>query len=404
MSMITWTKRENNVNAVIFVHGLKGGQETWSYDEKTSFPSLLAADPQFSDRFDVGCFNYFTTFTSTYGVNKSLFQRFFKSRKSVRKNLPISEIAELLRTEFEVNLDTYEKVIIVAHSMGGLIAKACILGHLEERQATPVKGFISLAVPHAGAKIANIGSFLSSNLQLSDLSVLSDAVHKLSSDWLHSTTPPPPTKYIYGAHDIFVDKKSALAIEALKKDSTAVDEDHTGICKPKSCDENVYKAVAKYILEFESKCKPPLAIKDFQDNHQYDDHFFVLKLVIADVHEAIAGNAKGYFFNAEEARKVFTSDHHKNLLSALYGKVKEVYKQEFEHHIANKTTPDQFVQGVHARIMSEDNGYLKTILAELDGVHKKGMIHQLANAADISVVWSSNTKISDLAIIGDNEP
>lgn len=74
MSMITWTKRDNNANAVIFVHGLKGGQETWSYDEKTSFPSLLAADRNISDHFDIGCFNYFTTFTTTYGANKAFFK------------------------------------------------------------------------------------------------------------------------------------------------------------------------------------------------------------------------------------------------------------------------------------------------------------------------------------------
>ena len=119
-------------------------------------------------------------------------------------------------------------------------------------------------------------------------------------------------------------------------------------------------------------------------------------MVIADVHEAITGNAKGYFFNAEEARKVFTSDHDKKLLTTLYSKVNEVYRQEFEHHIANHSTPDQFVQRVHAKIMSEDNGYLKTLLAELDGVHKKGMIHQLANKEDTAVVWSSDTKLEDL--------
>ncbi|WP_256818760.1 ABC-three component system protein [Pseudomonas putida] len=396
MSMITWTKRENKKNAVIFVHGLKGGQETWSYDETTSFPSLLASDPKLEGRFDVGCFNYFTTFTNTYGVNKSIFQRLFRSRKSVRKNLPITEIAQLLRTEFAVHLGEYEQVFIIAHSMGGLVSKACILEQLGENQSTPVKGFISLAVPHTGAKIASMASFLSSNVQLEDLSVLSDAVYQLSSDWVNSVTPPPPTRYIYGAHDLFVDKKSALAIEALKKDSKAVDEDHIGISKPKSHTETVYMLVAQSILEFESRYKPPLAIQEFQDTKQYDDHFFVLKMVIADVHEAITGNAKGYFFNAEEARKVFTSDHDKKLLTTLYSKVNEVYRQEFEHHIANHSTPDQFVQRVHAKIMSEDNGYLKTLLAELDGVHKKGMIHQLANKEDTAVVWSSDTKLEDL--------
>ncbi|EPZ6036695.1 ABC-three component system protein [Pseudomonas aeruginosa] len=395
MSMITWVKKENNSSAVIFVHGLKGGQETWSFNEGTSFPSLLASEPQLAGRFDIGCFNYFTTFTNTYGVSKSFFDRIFGSRKSIRKNLPIAEIAQLLRTEFEVNLSDYEKVVVIAHSMGGLVSKACILSHLEETQATAVKGFISLAVPHAGAKIANIASFLSSNVQLADLNVLSDAVYQLSRDWVNATTPPP-AKYIYGAHDKIVDKKSALAIESLKKDSIAVDEDHTSICKPKSHNETVYKAVVKYILEFEALYKPPLIVRDFQDNNQYDDHFFVLKMVLADVHESITGHAKGYYFNAEEARKLFTSDRDKKLLGVLYGKVKEVYRQEFEHHIANKTTPDQFVQRVHARIMAEDSAYLKTVLAELDGVHKKGMIHQLANKADASVVWSSDTKLDDI--------
>lgn len=395
MSMITWVKKENKPNAVIFVHGLKGGQETWSFNENISFPKFLADDPQLSDRYDIGCFNYFTTFTTTYGVAKGIFARLFKSRKSIRTNLPITEIAQLLRTEFEVNLSEYEKVMIIAHSMGGLVSKACILGQLEETQTTAVRGFISLAVPHTGAKIAEMGSFLSSNVQLADLSVLSDAVYQLSRDWVNATTPPP-TKYIYGAHDKYVDKKSALAIESLKKDSRAVDEDHISICKPKSQHETIYKAVVKYILEFESNCKTPLTIKDFKDDKQYDDQFFVLKMVIADVHESIAGNAKGYYFNAEEARKLFTSDHDKKLLGVLYGKVKEIYRQEHEHHIANKTTPDQFVQRVHAKIMSEDGSYLKTLLSELDGIHKKGMIHQLANKEDTDVVWSSNTTIEDI--------
>jgi pimeloyl-ACP methyl ester carboxylesterase len=395
MSMIDWVKRENKPNVILFVHGLNGGLETWSHDEKTSFPEMLASEPQLAEHYDIACFNYFTTFTNTYGTSKSLFSRIFGSLNKLRKNLPITELAQLLRTEFEVNLSDYERVIIIAHSMGGLISKACILGHLEETQATVVKGFISLAVPHSGAKIANIGSLISSNVQLKDLGVLSDAVDQLSRDWLNATNPPP-AKYIYAAHDLVVDKKSALAIESQKKDSIAVDEDHFSICKPKDQNETVYKAVLKYIIEFNSVYKEPLLVQKFEDNNQYNDHFFVLKMVIAEVHEAITGHAKGYFFNAEEARKIFTSDHDKKLLGMLYIKVKEVYQQEYEYHIANTTTPDQFVSSVHSKIMSEDNGYLKSLLTELDSVHKKGMIHQLANKGDTNVVWSSNTKLDAL--------
>lgn len=395
MSLVHWIKQENKPNLVLFVHGLKGGQETWEYNENVSFPGMLASDPQLVDRYDVGCFNYFTTFTTTYGVSKSVFYRLFRSMKKIRKNLPISELAELLRTEFEVNLDGYDRVIIIAHSMGGLVTKACILGHLLEKQETSVKGFISLAVPHSGAKIANIGSFVSSNVQIEDLGVLSDAVDQLSRSWLNACNPPP-TKYIYGAHDPFVDKKSALAIESQRKDSIAVDEDHSSICKPRSQSETIYKAVVKYIIELESMWKEPLTVREFQDNNQYDDHYFVLKMVIAEVHEAITGHAKGYFFNAEEARKLFTSDNDKKLLKILYAKVKEVYQQEYENHIANETTPDQLVRSVHSKIMSEDEGYLKTALTELDGIHKKGMIHQLANKGDATIVWSRDTKLEDI--------
>ncbi len=39
--------------------------------------------------------------------------------------------------------------------------------------------------------------------------VLSDAVYQLSKDWVNATATPP-TKYIYGTHDKYVDKKSAL--------------------------------------------------------------------------------------------------------------------------------------------------------------------------------------------------
>lgn len=393
--MITWVNLENKPNAIIFVHGLKGGQETWSHDATTSFPQMLALDPQLSDRYDVGCFNYFTTFTTTYGVSKSLFSRIFGSLRKLRKNLPITELAELLRTEFEVNLSNYEKVIVIAHSMGGLISKACILSHLNETQSTPVTGFISLAVPHAGAKIANIGALISSNVQLGDLSPLSDAIDQLSRDWLNSINPPP-AKYIYASHDLVVDKKSALAVESQKKDSSAVDEDHFSICKPKNQDETVYKAVVKYILEFESLKKDPLTIQEFEDNNQYDGHFFVLKMIIAEVHEAITSHAKGYFFNAEEARKLFTSDHDKKLLGELYKKVRNVYQQEYEFHIANKTTTDQLVSSVHSKIMSEDDSYLKTLLSDMDSVHKKGMIHQLADKNDTSIVWSATTTIEDL--------
>jgi len=353
---------------------------------------MLAQDALLLGRFDVACFNYFTNFTNTYGLSKSIFSRIFRSINKIKSHLPIQELGGLLKAEMEVHLSDYRNIYLIAHSMGGLVSKACILKQFEESEMSPVSCFISLAVPHSGAKLANFGSLISSNVQLGDLSLMSNAVDQLGRSWL-SLGAPPYSKYIYATHDLFVDKKSAVPIGCKSKDSLPVDEDHGSICKPTDPNQTVYKAVVRYILECEAGLKPPLQIKKFIDEKQYDDHCFFLKMIIADVHQVISGHAKGYFFNAEEARKIFTSDHDREVLSFLYERIQSIYEQEYQYHIAHNTTSDIFVEKVHRRIYEERDGYLKSALGELTDNHKKGMLHQLADKLDLSVVWDPSTTL-----------
>ena len=398
MSMLEWVKKEKNPNLILFIHGLNGGIDTWSYSEEISFPSLIATNKSMQSAYDIACFNYFSTLTNTYGNAKSWAKRLFSSLKKKQKNLPVDEIAELLRTELEVNLSDYENIIFVAHSMGGLIAKACILKQLEEEQVSSVKGFISLAVPHSGAKIANIGGLISKNVQLDDLGVLSNTIDDLSRKWLH-TPNTPKTKYIYAANDSYVDKKSALAIDSIKKDSRAVDEDHSSICKPMDTEQTIYKAVLKDIADFEEYFSSTLPLENFIDNNQFDTQFFVIKMVLADIHESIQGHAKEYFYNAELARKIFTSDADREKLGRLYKKIKHMYQEELERHISEATTSDKLISSVHSRIMSEDKLYLNELLNSIDSIHKKGMLHQLANKADGTILWSLDTCLNELSNI-----
>ncbi|WP_334180670.1 ABC-three component system protein [Pseudomonas nitroreducens] len=394
MSMVEWVRREKSQNLVVFVHGLTGGMGTWAYDERVSFPSLLMEDPRI-DGFDIACFNYFTTFTNIYGISKSFIGRMFGSLKSFRKNLPIEEIGELLKTEFSVNFSKYKKIIIIAHSMGGLISKYCILQQIENEGRTPVTGFISLAVPHQGAKAASIASLISKNAHVGDLQVLSEAIDKLNRSWSQSTIKPE-VKYIYGAHDIIVEKNSAIPTDTPKADAVAVNEDHIGICKPKDCEQTIYVAVVNFIEDLAIKSAGQLEIKEFIDNQQYDDQFFVLKLILAEVGEVLTGSAKEYFFNAEEARKIFSSDHDRELLQKLYEDIRTLYRLEYEYHVANNTTTTQLVQTVHKKIFDAQDGYLKTTLSQLRDSHKMGMIHQLANKPDTRVVWSEATTVEAL--------
>lgn len=390
--MLDWVKKEDHSNLILFVHGLKGGVETWRHSPEVSFPDMLGTNPKLSENFDIACFKYFTSFTTTYGVSKSVWGKIFGSFNKIRGNLPIQELGQLLQGEIDVHLSGYKGIYIIAHSMGGLVAKACILKQIEELDHSLVKCFISLAVPHGGAKAANLASLISSNVQVGDLGVMSSAVDKLGRDWLELHNPPY-TKYIYASHDPVVDKKSALPFGSKTKDCLAVDEDHTSICKPANADQTVYKAVVRYIVECESQCKPPLQVKKFVDEKQYDDHYFFLKMILADVHQVIAGHAKGYFFNAEAARKIFTSEYDQERLSELYETIRSIYQQEYQYHVAHGTSSNVFIEAVHRRIYEERDGYLKTVLAGLTDGHKKGMLHQLADALDLSVVWSEDTSI-----------
>lgn len=393
MSMLRWVKRDNKTNLIIFIHGLKGGVETWSYDEKTSFPELLKSQRECSSAFDIACFDYFTTFTETYAKTKSLFRSLFSSFKTKETNLPIEEISELLKTE--IALTDYDNIILIAHSMGGLVAKSCILKQIEESHNSNIKGLISLAVPHSGAHIANIGSIVSSNVQLKDLSVLSDTTDKLNRQWIQ-TPNTPSTKYIYASHDKYVDKKSALAIDALKKDSMAVNADHSSICKPKDVDESIFKAVIKHIETIKANFKSQLPLQPLVESDSYSNQYFVIKMAIADIHHQIQGNAKEYFYNAELARKVFTSESDRKKLAQLYSKIRHLYKEELEIHIADGTIADKFITSVHQRITDEDERMLSQILGGLDTVHKKGMLHQLSNKLDTDIIWEKNTSVSQI--------
>jgi pimeloyl-ACP methyl ester carboxylesterase len=394
MSMLQWVQNERKPNLVLFIHGLKGGVDTWAHDNGTSLPGLLSEDKEINELFDIAYFNYFSTFTNTYGVAKSIWNKLWGTKKAP-KNLPITEIAQLLKTEFTISLIDYQSIIVVAHSMGGLITKSCILSQLEESNTTPINGFVSLAVPHSGAIKANLASSLvTSNIQISDISVLSDPIDEITRKWMASPLRPN-TKYIYGAYDNIVDKKSALSYDATSKNSFAVNEDHISISKPKDKDQTVFKIVKKGIMSL-IKTNNSLTIETLENQDEFNSEYFVLKLIIADVHNKITRHAKGYFYNAEFARKIFTSDREKKELEKLYSQIKNIYEEEFENHIANKTTSDQLVSAVHQKISQEDQTYLKTFLNNMDNIHKKGMLHQIANNANDTILWSADTNFEDL--------
>jgi pimeloyl-ACP methyl ester carboxylesterase len=121
---------------ILFVHGWRGDpEETWQ-----RFPQLVAGDARFSDSADVLAINY-----PTY---------------IARRNLTIAEVADWINKEGAAeNLwSKYKKIAIVAHSMGGLVARDLAL---LRRGLTPsVTVLVEIATPHQGADPYRVESAL----------------------------------------------------------------------------------------------------------------------------------------------------------------------------------------------------------------------------------------------------
>jgi triacylglycerol esterase/lipase EstA (alpha/beta hydrolase family) len=89
---------------LIFIHGLTGnGKDTWG-----NFPSLIEKDARLGETFDVKHFEYTT----------KKFDLPFTDKSS-----PIHHLAETLEGKINNNYREYKNIILICHSMGGLIAR-----------------------------------------------------------------------------------------------------------------------------------------------------------------------------------------------------------------------------------------------------------------------------------------
>ncbi|ELP1304951.1 ABC-three component system protein [Pseudomonas aeruginosa] len=400
--MIEFISQNNKKSLILFVHGFCGGEATWRNGTEKSFPELLRDDPEISENYDIAQFLYFTKLLNLFakaGKVSTLLKRLFStSHGKLTNNISIEEIGNLLRTEIRFRLQTYDNVIIIAHSMGGLVTKSAITKDIKDRNPSKIKLFISLAVPHQGAEAATYGKLISDNLQIEGLSPLNDFIHKISDEWL-KTSIRPATKYFYGVHDSVVKKTSAAPSDKEKSDIIPVNEDHTSITKPDSADSTTYIAVRQTILDFE-KNDPGISNLEFQellDDTDFDDELFVLKLISADIHKTSIREAKEVFLNAEYIRKIFNSPSDQKRLSDLYTKIRKIYQTSYSKYLHNGIpNSGLLLADVHETILKEDKIFLDTFIPFINAIHKQGMLHQLSNSVDEEVWWTKDASANSL--------
>ncbi len=370
---------------------------------KRTLPEMLLEEDSINENFDVGYFNYFTKLLDFRKARFSagLIRTVFGKNSSSQKNIGIKSISEHLKSSIEIFCEEYENIVLVAHSMGGLISKAFILNDLIENEDTKVKLFISLAVPHKGSNWANIGGKLArKNPQIIDLKPLSRFLDKVNEDWIEQKDCIPKTVFYYGQFDEIVEEQNAISFQVGKKYKVACNNDHFDICKPESKDSIVYRGIKRDLDELvkEMKFRKDMKPQNFIDDGKMNDEIFVLKLLIADIHNSLIEDSKQTFFNAEYmVRALVNKGYSIEDLNELYSNLERLYRIYFVKFIEGEIkTSNELVAKIFENIIDRDKIFLQTTIPLVDANKKTGMLQQLANSLDKDIWWAKDQSIKDI--------
>lgn len=316
---------------ILFVHGFTGNENTWVNKNGKSFINLLNEVDEIKENYDIATVNYYSKLADFYvtRTGKSLVSRIFGlSSEVVPKNLDIDKLSEYLRSVINTNCNGYKKIVFIAHSMGGLVVKNYILKELVENQYCKVELFLSLAVPHNGSDWATLGKkLINKNRQVLDLAPLSNFLTDLNNR-LIQTNNLPDVIYYYGQFDEVVSETSAIAYQTQKIEKFACYDDHFSITKPEP-DSLHFIHIKDKLISLSKKIKLGMKTK-FIDDGKLDNELFVLKLIIADVHQRLVNNAKKTFFSAEYVqRSLISQGIDISDLEELYKRIEHLYDNYF---------------------------------------------------------------------------
>jgi pimeloyl-ACP methyl ester carboxylesterase len=394
--------RAKSKNLIIFIHGISGGQDTWKNSSGKSFPELLLEDKVIKAKFDMAYFSYHSSLlpsSITAQHTKNGLSSFLGIKpKKIQANLDIENIANSLSTQLEAYASGYKSIYIIAHSMGGLVTKQLLASHRGNKEVQKIKLIASLAVPHNGAALAAIGTLIYPLLQVKDMDPLSDSVKKINQSWIDNKDANPRIIYFQGLHDEVVKGSSSIGYDANGIEIKYCEDSHSSICKPESVDSVVCTVVRKVLLEEvqNQSIEKELTSEKKPDLAELEEEDFVIKLIIADVNEAIITNSKRRFFDAELTTRVFIQLGLKDEIQALYKSIGQIYSNAFGDVVTGKIlNGNELVNYVHKQITAEDQLLLKS-LSKIKFTDKIGMIHQMANSLDYEIWWAVNHKTANM--------
>jgi hypothetical protein len=396
--------KENMKIAVVFVHGFTGGTGTWRNGAGQTFKDLLNNDPALSATYDFFEFDYFSKLTDFFNsapIQKILSKIYFLRHLpgvngKVKKNKPIAQLSEQFATYLDLVLQEYSDVVLIAHSMGGLIVKDHILAYQTGHGPKPI-GYISMAVPHKGSLSALLLS-PTNNVNVAELILLSEYSDALNNNWVAQKNNLPPCLYVIAQHDECVSKESAVPFIVPKSDRATLDHDHSSVCKPDSVADLSFVAVSTFLkkISYQKQMVALAGPSPLGSTPDYDKEIFVLKMMVCEIGKHGISDAKNCYFSAEIISKAANRNDAEEL-RVLQSKVLSLYKQKYNACQGKSLSANDVFAEVHSEITAQDSGVLKSSVVYLNFLHKKGLLHQLANDMGEEVIWSDDTDFEKIS-------
>ena len=218
-------KKPGARTVIVFVHGIIGDpQSTFTAANGAYWPESLRADPVFDDADIV-----------VYGYGTRLF----------RESLDVGELGGDMKAYLASRAipNRYERIVFLAHSMGGLITRS-YMSQFQDALKAKVKMGYFFATPMGGSAIATAAQILFPNSQLANmaegnsdrfLSGLENGF--LAAGFMNSGS-------WYCAYEkvkigkLIVDQQSATRL--CNRPYQAIDANHVGIVKPRNHTDNPY--------------------------------------------------------------------------------------------------------------------------------------------------------------------